>query len=331
MIKPDRIISMASAFYDSCVLFTASDLGVFSALAERGTADAATLATVLKLDPRGARLLLDACVALDLLSKEGYLYRNTPEGALFLVSGSPGDLSGAIRYNRDVYPAWGQLRSLVTSGKPVEKPEQHLGLDAERTRTFVLSMHYRALAIGRAVVGELKLEGCKKLLDVGGGPGTYSALISQKFPETQCTVLDLPDVVAVADELLRQQGCQERVQTLAGDYRTTPFPDGNDAVNFFGMFHQESPESILALLKKAYASLKPGGIVNIMDMMTDHTHTKPVFSALFAVNMALTTENGWVFSDAELTAWLQEAGFVDCQVKPLPPPMPHSFATARKI
>lgn len=330
MIKPDRIISMASAFYDSCVLFSASDLGLFAKLAEVGSADAATLAAALQLDPRGARLLLDACVALDLLQKEGEIYRNTPEGSVFLVPGSPGDLSGAIRYNRDVYPAWGKLTELVKSGKPVEKPESHLGLDAERTRTFVLSMHYRALAIGRAVIGELNLTGCRKLLDVGGGPGTYSVLISQAWPDIRCTVLDLPDVVKVADELIRQQGRQEQVATLAGDYRTTPFPAGVDVVNFFGMFHQESPESILALLKKAYAALNPGGIVNIMDMMTDHTHTKPVFSALFAVNMALTTENGWVFSDAELSGWLAEAGFTECVVKPLPPPMPHSFATARK-
>jgi len=330
-MRPDRIIGMASAFYDSCVLFTASDLGIFAKLAELGPADAHTLATALHLDPRGARLLLDACVALELLQKDGNIYANTAESAVFLVPGAPGDLSGAIRYNRDVYPAWGKLKTLVQSGKPVEKPEFHLGQDAERTRTFVLSMHYRALAIGRAVLGELDLAGYRTLLDVGGGPGTYSVLIAQSHPEITCTVLDLPDVVNVAAELIRQQGCAEQVKTLAGDYRTIEFPAGNDVINFFGMFHQESPESIQALLQKAYAALNPGGRVNVMDMMTDSTHTKPKFSALFAVNMALTTDNGWVFADSELTGWLQEAGFVDCKVKPLPPPMPHSFATARKM
>ena len=329
-MNPDRIIGMASAFYDSCVLFTASDLGVFAKLAEIGPSDGTTLASALRLDERGARLLLDACVALELLNKDGNIYANTAESSVFLVPGSPGDLSGAIRYNRDVYPAWGKLKMLVQSGAPVEKPEFHLGLDPERTRTFVLSMHYRALAIGRAVLGELDLAGCRTLLDVGGGPGTYSVLIARANPDLMCTVLDLTDIVAVADELISQQGCSGQVKTLAGDYRTVEFPGGNDVINFFGMFHQESPESIRALLKKAYNALNPGGIVNVMDMMTDCTHTKPKFSALFAVNMALTTENGWVFADSELTEWMQEAGFVDCSVKPLPPPMPHSFATAGK-
>ena len=329
-MRPDRIIGMASAFYDSCMLFTASDLGVFAQLARLGAADAPTMADALKLDARGARLLLDGCVALGLLEKEGDSYRNSAETALFLVPGAPGDLSGAIRYNRDVYPAWGQLSALVRSGRPVEKPECHLGQDPERTRTFVLSMHYRALAMGRAVLGELELSGAARVLDVGGGPGTYSVLMALAHPDLRCTVLDLPEVVAVARELIAQQGYAGRVETLAGDYRSCDFPTGNDAVNFFGMFHQESPESIRSLLKKAYDSLNPGGRVHVMDMMTDSSHTQPKFSALFAVNMALTTEHGWVFADSELTGWMQEAGFVDCCVKPLPPPMPHSFATGRK-
>lgn len=330
MVKPDRIMAMASAFYDSCTLFTAADLGLFAKIAEKGSADAATLASSLDLDLRGARMLLDACVALELLEKKGDIYFNTAESAVFLVPGSQGDLTGALRYNRDVYSAWGKLAGFVKSGKPVEKPEIHLGEDLGRTRTFVLSMHYRALAIGRALVGQLDLAGCRKLLDVGGGPGTYSVLIAGTYPAISCTVLDLPEVVNVAAELIRQQGMDQRVVTLAGDYRTVEFPAGNDVINFFGMFHQESPESILNLLKKAYGALNPGGIVNVMDMMTDSSHTKPKFSALFGLNMALTTENGWVFADSELIGWLQEAGFSDCQVRPLPPPMPHSFATARK-
>ena len=121
-----------------------------------------------------------------------------------------------------------------------------------------------------------------------------------------------------------------RVSTLPGDYHTTPFPSGIDAVNFFGMLHQEPVDTIRDLLQRAYQALEPGGVVHVMDMMTDHTHTAPPFSALFGVNMALTTENGWVFSDQELKEWMEAAGFTDFGVKALPPPMPHWLAMARK-
>lgn len=329
-LDPTRIINMTSAFYNSCILFAASDLGVFGKLDELETADSETLSRELKTDQRSIRLLLDACVAIELLCKDGDLYSNTVESASFLVPGAPGDLSGAIRYNRDVYPAWGKLRQLVETGKPVESPELHLGDDKERTRIFVMAMHSRALAIGRAVVPQLDLTGCKRLLDLGGGPATYAALIAKQNPELKCTVIDLPGVVEVAAELLEKEDIADRVELLPGDYRTADFPSGNDAVNFFGVLHQESPESILALFSKAFDALEPGGIVNVLDMMTDATHTQPTFSALFAVNMALTTNNGWVFSDAELQGWLEEAGFVDFSCKPLSPPMPHWLATARK-
>ena len=330
MIKPDKIIEMASAFYESCVLFSSCDLGVFAKLAELGQADAKTLAGELKMNERGARLLLDACASLDLIEKDGDFYKNTQESQIFLVPGSPGDLSGAIRYNRDVYAAWGKLKDLVMTGKPVEKPELHLGADPERTRTFVLSMHYRALGIGQAVVPLLDFSGCKTILDVGGGPGTYSVLIARANPDARCTVLDLPEVAKIADELIEQQGMADRVKTLPGSYRDLTFPEGNDAVNFFGVLHQESPESIAALFKKAYDSLNDGGVIHVMDMMTDYTHTRPKFSALFAVNMALTTEDGWVFSDAQIKGWLSDAGFTDLNVTPLPKPMPHWLVTGKK-
>lgn len=325
-----RIMDMASAFYESCLLFASSDLGVFRTLAELGEADASTVAVTCKLNLRGARLLLDACVAASLLSKTGDIYRNAPEANAFLVPGSPADLSGAIRYNRDVYNAWGKLAEMVRSGRPVERPELHLGEDPERTRTFVLAMHSRALAIGQAVLPHLDLTGQRRLLDIGGGPGTYSMLIARAFPEIKCTVLDLPEIVRIADELIAQSEMQGRIQTLAGDYHKARFPGENDVVIFFGVLHQEDPAEIRDLLRRAHAALVPGGSIYVLDMMTDSTHTQPKFSALFALNMALTTPHGWVFSEDELKVWLAEAGFQGFHCRPLPPPMPHWLASAVK-
>ena len=79
---------------------------------------------------------------------------------------------------------------------------------------------------------------------------------------------------------------------------------------------------------RAFAALKPGGVVHVLDMMTDASHTQPRFSAMFAVNMALTTENGWVFSDREVEQWLREAGFERIETRPLPPPAPHWLTRA---
>jgi len=327
---PERILRTASAFYESALLFAAIDIGVFEVLAREGETGVGEVAEELGCSARGLRLLLDACVATGLLEKRGEAYRNSREAAMYLVPGVPSDLSRAIRYNRDVYAAWGKLTEMVRTGRPVEAPSLHLGDDSARTRTFVMSMHSRALGMGRAVVPHVELAGCEKLLDIGGGPGTYSVLLAQANPGLTCTVMDLPDVVAIARELIERQRMGDRVRTLAGSYRESAFPEGQDAVIFFGVLHQESAESVQALLRKAYGALNPGGVLYVMDMMTGPDRAHPPFSALFAVNMALTTDHGWVFSDAELIAWLTAAGFERAGVKPLPAPMPHWLASAHK-
>jgi len=320
-----EIVDLASAFYGSAVLFAAIDNDVFARV-EAGDFSGAEPA-------RGMRLLLDACVAEGLLEKKDGRYSNTPAGRMALVPGGPADLTKAIRYNRDVYPAWGKLAEFAKTGKPVERPEIHLGGDASRTKAFAASMFGRAMGIGKGVVPLLELgnrsrsevdSGRLHVLDLAGGPGAYAILMCQAHPGMTCVTVDLPAISAEAKGYVAQFGMSDRIECRAGDYHTDEYEhDTYDVVTIFGALHQESPEQIVDILKRAYRALKKGGKVIVLDMMTDETHTAPTFSALFAVNMALTTENGWVFSDSELKAWMREAGFTPGDTKLVPPPMPH--------
>jgi predicted O-methyltransferase YrrM len=327
------IVDCASAYYSSAILFAALESDVFSVV-ERTGEDGATLEFVADgcgASLRGMRLLLDACAATGLLRKRDMRYFNSDAGRLALVQGSPGYLGKAIGYNRDVYPAWGELDTLVRSGLPVERPELHLGEDRERTSRFVLSMHGRAIGIGRSVVPILDLRGCARLLDLAGGPGTYAVMMAEAHPGLRCVTVDLPAVSRVAASLVAQSPAAGRVECRQGDYHTDLYePGAYDAVTIFGALHQESPAMIVDILKRACSALRPGGRIHILDMMTDATRTRPRFSALFAVNMALTTANGWVFSDAELHDWLRASGFSGCTTVEVPPPMPHWLVSAVK-
>jgi ubiquinone/menaquinone biosynthesis C-methylase UbiE len=315
-----EIVDLASAYYGSAVLFAAIDCDVFAKV-ESGELDASQ---------RGMRLLADACVAEGILEKRDGCYFNTPAGKAALVPGGPADLTKAIRYNRDVYPAWGRLADFAKTGRPVERPEVHLGEDAERTKAFAAAMFGRAMGIGRGVVPMLQgLRG--RLLDLAGGPGAYAILICQANPCLSCTTVDLPPISEVAKRHVAAFGLSARIDCRAGDYRSDEYEAAAyDAVSIFGALHQESPHQIVDILKRANRALKPGGRLFVLDMMTDSSRTVPKFSALFALNMALTTENGWVFSDDELKGWMREAGFTPEGTRPAPPPMPHWLVTAVK-
>ena len=324
-----EIVDLASAYYGSAVLFAAIDNDVFARVEAGEFASAAEAAL-----PRGVRLLLDACVAEGLLEKNDGVYSNTSAGRMALVPGGPADLTKAIRYNRDVYPAWGRLADFARTGKPVERPEIHLGEDPVRTKTFAASMFGRAMGIGRSVVPMVDLEasvegGEIRLLDLAGGPAAYAILLCQENPSLKCVTVDLKAISAEAAGYVERFGLRDRIECRAGDYHVDTYEKGAyDAVTIFGALHQESPAQIVDILKRAHDALKPGGRLFVLDMMTDATRTAPKFSALFAVNMALTTENGWVFSDEELKGWMREAGFRPGETRAVPPPMPHWLVTA---
>src|SRR5579863_1739397 len=162
---PRPIVELANAFFGSCVLFAACDAGVFRQLAGQDGMDVGMLSRALGQSQRGVRALADACVALGLLLKKGECYSLAPVTRVFLTPASPADLTAALRYNQDVYAAWGRLAEFVRTGEPVERPELHLGEDPARTRAFVMAMHGKAVAMGRAIVPLLDLAGRKRLLD----------------------------------------------------------------------------------------------------------------------------------------------------------------------
>lgn len=315
-----QIVDLASAYYGSAVLFAAIDFDIFAKV-EAGDLDTSQ---------RGMRLLADACVAEGLLEKRDGCYTNTTAGKMALIPGGSADLTKAIRYNRDVYPAWGRLAEFIRTGRPVERPEIHLGENAVRTKAFAAAMFGRAMGIGRSVVPMLSgLSG--RLLDLAGGPGAYAILMCQSNPGLFCTTVDLAAISVEAKGNVARFGLSDRIECRAGDYHVDEYEaEAYDIVTIFGALHQESPEQIVDILKRANRALKRGGRLYVLDMMTDATRTAPKFSALFAINMALTTENGWVFSDEELSGWMSEAGFASEEARPVPPPMPHWLVAAVK-
>ena len=87
-------------------MFTAVSLGIFDRLAAHPTS-AAELAVALDCHADALGRLLDGCVGLGLLAREGAQYANTPVSSRYLVSSSPDTLAGYIVYSdKSLYPLW---------------------------------------------------------------------------------------------------------------------------------------------------------------------------------------------------------------------------------
>lgn len=319
---PGPIIALSTAYWGAQTLLTANRLGLFALLAG-GPLAADTIAARLGTDARATTLLLNAAAALGLLTRGDDGWSNSALAAAWLVPGKPTYLGDALGYSDDLYAPWGRLGEAVASGRPVLPPADYTGRDPVQTRHFVRGMHNRALGVGRALVGLVDLTGRHRLLDIGGGPGTYSALFAQRHPGLTATVLDLPGVVAVAAGIIAELGVADRVRTLAGDYQTTPFPDGQDVVLISGVLHRETAERCRDLIARAAAALVPGGLLVVSDVFTDETGTAPPFAALFGLNMLLSADDGGVHSDAAVADWLAAVGLTGIERRAFPPPLPH--------
>lgn len=328
-VDPTPLVRLSTAYWDSQVFLTANRLRLFDVLAGGGKSTA-EISAELGLEPRQARLFLNACVALGLLELRDGCYANTAVARAFLVSGSPGYMGNAILYSDHLYGTWGQLEQGLRQAAPVLPPQSYLGGDAERTRAFVYGMHDRALGLARSLVGLVDLTGRRRMLDVGGGPGTYSILLTQRFPGLESDVLELEGVASIAREIVAANGAADRVKLLPGDYHTTPFPGGRDVVLMSGMFHRETEDGCRRLIAKARGCLEPGGLLIVSDVFADAGGASPLFATLFGLNMMLTAPDGGIHADADVARWMTEAGFTGLTTRHFPPPMPHRVVVGRR-
>jgi len=327
--SPALLMQIGLAYRSSAVLFAAVNLDVFTILSS-GPKTVQELATLCHARVSAMQLLLNACLVEGLLVAEGDRYANSDIAAAYLARTSPAFSANGFKYAENLYPAWGRLTDLLRDGKPPMPAPVMLGENKEVTRAFVMVMHERARGIG-SILPYLDVSGRKHLLDVGGGPGTYSVALVEKTPGLRATVLDVPGVVDVAQELVNASGYADRVTLVRGDYLKSDFGTGFDAALLSGMMHRESPDSCRLLLRKTFAALDPGGVAIVSDVFFDDASKRtPPFTVYFALNMMLTSDEGAAHAKTEMADWMREAGFIDIAVRELPQPNPHALVTGRK-
>jgi hypothetical protein len=328
--NPALLMRIALAHRSSMALFAAAELDVFTPLS-RGARSAAEVARECGSRPEPTRMLLDACAAEGLLTRAGDLFENTPIADAYLVKGRPAYIAHGLKFAEDLYPAWGRLAETVRTGQPAIPHETVLGEDKAKTRAFVFAMHERARGISAVLPYNVEFSGRRRLLDVGGGPGTYSIALVQQTPGLTSTVLDLPGVLEVTREIVDQHGVADRIELLSGDYRTSAFGAGYDAALLSGMMHRELPETCRLLLQKTFAAMVPGGMAVVSDVFFENDEkNSPPFATYFALNMMLMAQHGSAHAKTEMSRWMTEAGFTRVEVRDLPPPNPHSLVIGYK-
>ena len=107
------------------------------------------------------------------------------------------------------------------------------------------------------------------ILDIGSGTGLLTALMIQKFPGAQLTLVDLSEsMLCVAKERFANH---KEVRYIAGDYSRVDFAGHYDLICSALSIHHLEHEEKCRLYTKIYDALHPGGMFVNADQVLGET------------------------------------------------------------
>ncbi|KAF4397046.1 hypothetical protein G4B88_008892 [Cannabis sativa] len=184
-------------------------------------------------------------------------------------------------------------------------------------RFFNDAMASDARLVTSVVIEKCKwvFEGVESLVDVGGGTGTVATSIATNFPQIQCTVLDLPHVVADL-----QGG--NNLNFVGGDmFVEVPTAE---VVLLKWILHDWNDEESVKILKKCKEAImkskKKGGKVIIIDMKVENEKDEDDESyetQLFFDMLMMTLLTGKERNEKEWAKLFKDAGFSDYKITPI--------------
>jgi demethylspheroidene O-methyltransferase len=155
----------------------------------------------------------------------------------------------------------------------------------------------------------------RRLLDVGGGDGSFLAAAAASAPELSLILFDLPPVAERAKRRFADLGIANRFSAVGGDFHAASLPRGADIVSLVRVLHDHDDDAALKLLRAIRHVLPANGVLMIAEPMSGTAGSEPVGDAYFGFYL-LAMRSGRPRTFAEIQALLQKAGFKSARLTP---------------
>jgi len=306
-LKADTWASRGSIRFDEAAevvaaVESAGDLGILEML-EASPCRAAEVAVGLDLDPRMTELLLEVLdIAGAVERDDGGVYRGRlPAGLLALQGNIWSQLTAAVRSGRSVL----DVSDPAVAGASYPHVVEHLvGLsDGARSE----------------VIGALASCG-SPVLDLGAGAAPWSRAIAALDPEVEVIAVDLPDVIGVTERVVADAGLTDRFRFVTGDLFTVDVGTDFGLVLLAGVCRLFGAEQNARLARRLASVVRPGGTIAILDALPDIDRADGRRIGLYALSLALRTNQGAVHPFSSYASWLYNAGFREIELSMLSTP-----------
>ncbi len=215
------------------------------------------------------------------------------------------------------YRAWAEFTAAIRTG---QGSGFITGLDPEAQRVFSAGVEAATAGSAVALAEGYDFGRHRRLLDLGGGTGSFLQRILGRHPGVECGLFELPHVVAMARNNLKAQAAGSRIRFYEGDLLRDQLPTGYDAFLLANVIHVFTPEHNRSLLQRVHACALDGARLLLVDFWTDPTHTEPVFAALMAGEWLMGRGEGDVYSENEIRDLLAATGWMMTGRRPLTGP-----------
>jgi cyclopropane fatty-acyl-phospholipid synthase-like methyltransferase len=249
---------------------------------------------------------------MELLEKKEDSYFNKPISTKFMIKNSKEYYGDFIIMNEESDNSWKELDKVIKTNLPVAG-DNRKRLTKE---SFTMGMHNNAQAPANALSELIDFSNRRHLLDIGGGSGAFSIILTNKYDNLTATVIEQSAVCKTVKKYVNKEGNRNKINILEGDYFKIEFPM-HDVALFGQIFHTNSVDQNNLLLKKVHEKIEENGMVIITEFLLNEDKTGPLFPALFNLNMLKQTKNGRTYTFSEIKSWLENTGFKNIEKKQL--------------
>ena len=204
---------------------------------------------------------------------------------------------------------WGGKNAVLNNRPVAQEPDSPAAVDE-----FIHAMHGLGMTQAEGLNELVDFTHMKTMLDMGGVSGAYSLVVTKKNPHMKAVLYDFPEVCDIARKFIRRFRAGSRVRICEGNIFADNVPEGFDVVLLSQVLHEYGPSDCLLILRKAYGSLNPGGLIIINETLINSAETGPPQAALFSVNMLVHSRNGSSYSGKRIKGWLKRIGYSEITI-----------------
>ncbi len=326
------LFDLCAGFVYSQVLLACVRLNLLQLLKQQ-TYTANQLATTLNIPDEAMQRLLDAAVALELLSLREDKYGLGIHGAALL--GNEGVMA-MIEHHSMFYRDLEDPLALMRGELKETQLQQYWSYiddksvseqDSEKIKPYTHLMSSSQPLVAEQILEAYSFSDNSCLLDVGGGDGTFLRKVANQYPHLKLKLFDLPAVSVQAKQEFEKAGLSDRVSIHGGSFLSDALPDGADVISLVRIVHDHNDDAVMTLLKSARQALKGNGKLIIAEPMSGLKETGAMADAYFGFYF-LAMGRGKPRTAERLFEMLDMAGFRSQQIIPTLIPLQTSLVIA---